>query len=345
MTPVDTFLQSVRAAFKPAEGMPAWGWAALLFVILAVVGLVRWRARQASSREDRAALARLLQERRLSSADGAAIARLAQAGGLPPLAVASRLDAFERATARALAGQTPPSPTAGGPTVADDVFARVRRLRLALGFHVVPDHLPLVTTRELVPGMPLSVDHVAATVVDVNEGWFSIVARDGHEAPLKPRALGTPAFVTLTRGHDARYEAHCAALSFEAAGAARKAFLRHDETPVRHQLRAAVRVSAQGTVVLTANDGAAPATGTLVDISVGGCAIESSAALPLGHAVHLAITWGGETYRALPASVLHCDGRGSGFLVRLAFHGLSADDDARLSAAVARHSGRTTGAA
>lgn len=345
MTPVDTFLQSVRAAFKPAEGMPAWGWAALVFAVLAVVGLVRWRARQTSSRQDEAAFARLLQERRVSTADGTAIARLAQAAALPPLSVASRLDAFERATARALAGHSPPAPGVVGGTDADEVFARVRRLRLALGFHVVPDHLPLVTTRELVPGMALNVDHVAATVVDVNEGWFSVVARDGHEAPLKARALGTPAFVTLTRGHDARYEAHCAALSFDAAGAARKAFLLHDEKPVRHQLRAAVRVSAQGTVVLTANDGTAPATGTLVDISVGGCAVETSSAQPLGHAVHLAITWNGETYRALPASVLHCDARGGGFLVRLAFHGLSADDDARLSAAVARHSGRATGAA
>ena len=350
MTPVDTFLQSVRAAFKPAEGMPAWAWAAVMLAILSIALLARWWSRRARDQQSEAAFARILLEKRLSAADGAVLVRLAQAVPLPPLEVVSRLEAFERATARALASQTPPAPTVGSaatpPGDGTDLFTRILRLRRALGFHVVPEHVPLLTTRELVPGMNVNVDRVAATVIDVNEGWFSVVARDGA---LPPRPPGTVAFLTLTRGHDARYEARCATFSVESAGAGRKVFFLHDERPVRHQLRAAVRVSAQGTVVVTANDGQALpdalAKGTLIDISVGGCAVETPVALPIGHGFHLAITWDGETYRALPAAVLHCDARGGGFHVRLAFHGLSGDDDARLSAAIARHSGRGAGAA
>jgi hypothetical protein len=60
----------------------------------------------------------------------------------------------------------------------------------------------------------------------------------------------------------------------------------------------------------------------------------------MGQALHVSITWAGETYRDLPAAVLRCDARGAGFHVRLAFHGLSAEDDTRLFAAIARHSGR-----
>lgn len=346
MTPVDTFLQSVRAAFKPTEGMPAWVWAVALLGGLALAVLARWWARRAHSQHDQMAFAQLLLEKRVPTADAAEIVRWARAVAVTPLAVISRLEAFERATARALAGQSPPPPTAGttDATAGDDVFARVRRLRRELGFHIVPDHLPLLTTRELVPGMNITVDHVAATVIEVNEGWFCVVARD---APFKPRAPGMPTFLTLTRGRDASYQAHCATLSVDAAGAVRRAFFLHDEKPLRQQLRAAVRVAAEGTLVLGGDGAHAPPAettkGTLVDISVGGCAVEMPAALPVGHASHVSITWDGETYRALPATVLQCDARGGGFLVRLAFHGLSVDDDTRLSAAVARHSGRPTG--
>jgi len=344
MAPVDTFLQSVRAAFKPAEGLSAWTWLALALSLAVVAALARWWGRRAQNQQNEAAFAHLLLEKRVSTTDGAALVRMARAVALPPLMVATRLDAFERATARALVGQPPPATTPSGDD--NDIFARVRRLRVVLGFHVVPDHVPLLTTRELVPGMPVVIDNVAATVAEVNEGWFAVLTGD---APLKPRAPGTAAFVTLTREHDARYQARCGSLFVQGPGTPRKAFFLHDEEPLRQQLRAAVRVNAQGTVVMVPGGApglsAAPAKGTLIDISVGGCAVETPAALSTGQALHLSITWAGETYRDLPASVLRCDARGSGFHARLAFHGLSADDDTRLSAAIARHSGRLAGVA
>jgi choline dehydrogenase-like flavoprotein len=361
MTPVDTFLRSVRTAFQPGEGIPTWIWPCIALAVPLAIALRRWSVLHARRRQDETAFARLLTAQGLSTADGAVLLQLASRSSQPPLDVATRLDAFERATARALAGQplpatAPPTPDGREATVSaddNDVFARVHRLRRALGFHVVPDHVPLSTTREFVPGMRVKLDDVPAIVVEVNEAWFAVEATD---AALKPRAPGTTAFVTFTRGHDARYVAHCALVSQETIGAVgsfRKRFLLHDEKPQRHQLRAAVRVNAQGAVTLLPREAAptkvnrptpAAVEGTLIDISVGGFAAEAPVALAAGTALHASITWAGESYRELPAAVLKCDARGVRFHLRLEFRGLSTDDDARLSAAIARHSGRLPGA-
>ena len=358
MTPVDTFLRSVRTAFQPGDGIPAWSWPCIAIAVVLAIGLRRWTARRARRREDETAFARVLTAQGVSAADGTFLSHLASRSSLPPREVATRLDAFERATAVALAGRPPPTPTLatatpeGGDATAsaDDVFARVHRLRRALGFHVVADHVPLLTTREFVPGMYVKMDDVPAIVVEVNEAWFALEAVD---AAFRQSVLGTPVVVAFTRGHDARYVACCALAPAAAPGPARKRLLSHDEHPQRHQLRAAVRVTAQGTVSLFPRVGpsvkGSPARtpmveGTLLDISVGGLAMESSVAIAVGTASYASITWAGEVYLDLPASVLKCDARGARFHVRLEFSGLSTEDDNRLAAAVARHSGRLPGA-
>jgi len=354
MTPVDTFLHSVRGAFSPSPtGEAGWLWAAFgLAVLLAILGQ-RWWASRARGRAAKTAFARLLAERRLSAADGRLLERLGKLASVTPALVATHLDVFEGATARELATQTPT--TASGTNEATsaspgDVFAHVHRLRRALGFHVVPEHLPVLTTRELVPGTPVEVMGFAGEVIEVNEAWFAVIA--APDTTFVPGAPDKPARLTFTR--DARYAARCLPLSAEPARAPRKLVLRHDEHPERHQLRAAVRVNAPGIVRLSRRAGEAAtgngapeqadpyaASGSLVDISIGGLAVAWPGPLSVGASPHVTVEWNAEVYQDLPAVILRCDARPGGrFLVRLEFRGLPAAEEARLAAAVARHSAR-----
>ena len=356
MKPVDTFLQSVRDAFQQGDGVSgglAAGLVAGVAAIVVVAILVaRWLGRRAQGRASRAAFAQLLIERRLSADDGRVITRLAARAGVAPAVLATHLDVFERATAAELADHVA-VPTAGAVdsgAAGDDAFARIHRLRRALGFHVVPDHVPLLTTRELVPGTPAAANGLPGTITAVTEGWFTVGAAPGATLPTLPTAA--TATVTFTRGHDARYVVRCVVALADPPRAPTQLFLRHDERPERHQLRATVRVSARGTIELSprvaapagdAHDGhtaAATIHGTLIDISVGGVAMQSPVAVPVGAALHAAITWQGDTYRDLPVWVLHCDARAGAHVVRLEFRGLPATEDARLATAIARQSAR-----
>jgi hypothetical protein len=355
MTPVDTFLHSVRGAFSPSPtGEAGWLWAAFgLAVLLAILGQ-RWWAIRARGRAAKMAFARLLAERRLSAAEGRLLERLGKLASVAPVLVATHLDVFERATGRELATHTPT--TASGThevtsAASDDVFAHVHRLRRALGFHVVPEHLPMLTTRELVPGTPVEVTGFLGEVIEVNEAWFAVIA--APDTTFVTGAPDKPTRLTFTR--DARYAARCFPLSAEPARAPRKLVLRHDEHPERHQLRAAVRVNAPGTVRLSrrpgeaaTGNGAGPeqadayaASGSLVDISIGGLAVAWPGPLSVGASPHVTVEWNAEVYQDLPAVILRCDARPGGrFLVRLEFRGLPAAEEARLAAAVARHSAR-----
>jgi len=348
MTPVDSFLHSVRGAFTPTYDT-AWIWAALLATVTTLVVLARYRGGLARRRASAAAFATFVAEKRLSGEQTRLLARLATGIGLTPLDVGSTLDAFERATATLLAGETPTAasglarPERDG---AEDLFARVHELRRALGFHVVPDHLALSTTRQLVPGTHVAVGAAGGEVMEVNEAWFGVIASPDTTFPA-----GAPgAAVRLTFTRDARYVIRCAVLVAEPSGAPRKLLLRHDEKPERHQLRATVRVNAQGTAQLSARAGGSPqANGAesqpiaaeLIDVSVGGLAATAGEPIRPATAVHVTITWDGEVYRDLPASVLRCDEKPGGrFLLRFEFRGLPAAEEGRLAAAIARHSAR-----
>lgn len=349
MTPVDSFLHSVRGAFTPSYDT-TWIWAVVLSAAATVIVLGRWRARRLRGRAGAAEFAAFVGDKRLSGEQTRLLTKLAGGIGAPPLAVGSALDLFERATALALGAETPTG-ASGIPRLerdgADDVFTRVHALRRALGFHVVPDHLPLSTTRELVPGTHVAVGAAGGEVMEVNEAWFGVLA--SLDTTFGASAPGTVLRITFTR--DARYIARCPLLVADPPHAPRKLLFRHDEKPERHQLRAAVRVNAQGAVQLVPHPGpaqpadgdSAPVLAELIDISVGGLAATASRAVRAGSAVHVALTWDGEFYRELPAAVLRCDAKPGGrFLVRLEFRGLPAPEESRLAAAIARHSARTT---
>jgi len=354
MTPVDSFLHSVRGAFTPSYDT-AWIGAALVAAVATLVVLGRWRARLVERRAGTAAFAAFVAEKRLAGAQTRLLAQLGAAAGAPPLVIGSNLDAFERATAQLLASETPTAASGVARSErdgADDVFSRVHELRRALGFHVVPDHLALSTTRELVPGTHVAVGVAGGEVMEVNEAWFGVIA--GPDTTFPAAAPGAALRITFTR--DARYNVRCPVLAADPPHAPRKLLLRHDEKPERHQLRATVRVSAQGTAQLVPRTGrtgealgdGGEATGDgqataaeLIDISVGGLAATATQAISPGTAVHVAITWDGEVYRELPAAVLRCDAKlGGRFLLRLEFRGLPAQEESRLAAAIARHSAR-----
>jgi len=347
MTPVDAFLRSVRTAFRPADDGSEWIWAGVAICVLLAILLGRIRARHQRARAAKGTFARLLADRKIPAADGRAIARLAERIGVAPVLVATHVDVFERATAAALAGHAPTLGPAGTPTAAppdsspEDVFAGVGRLRRALGFHMLAEHFPLLTTRELGPGVRAELAGTAAQVNEVTEGWFAL--ETGSERLFGPVSVGSRVTVQFTRGHEARYAAHCPVLSTEPARAPRRMVLGHDEHPERIQLRAAVRVSARGTVELRPRTGAEEpiAQGSLIDVSVGGLAMQTSTKVAVGAALHASIDWDGVRFPELPAWVLECKARPrDNYHVRLEFRGLPQNEESRLSAEVARRSAR-----
>jgi len=350
MTPVDSFLHSVRGAFTPSQDT-AWIWvlfvAGVAALVPAIVLLGRWRARRLLGRADQAAFAGFAAEKRLSVEQMRLLTQLAAGLGASPVAVGASLDLFERATAQALGAETATAASGvsrgGEGSGADDLFTRLHTLRRALGFHVVPDHLPLSTTRELVPGTHVAVSATAGEVIETNEAWFAVIA--APDTTFATGAPGTSVRITFTR--DARYIARCAVLAAEPPHAPRKLLFRHDEKPERHQLRAAVRVNAHGGVQLvprpTVGDPADQLTlaAELIDISVGGMAVTAPRAVRPGTTLYAAIAWDGELYRELPVVVLRCDDKlGGHFLLRFEFRGLPATEEGRLAAAIARHSAR-----
>ena len=70
MTPVDTFLRSVRGAFQPGNGISPWSWAAVALSVPLLALSSRWWNRRVRERAAEAAFAARLVERRLSAADG-----------------------------------------------------------------------------------------------------------------------------------------------------------------------------------------------------------------------------------------------------------------------------------
>lgn len=345
MKPVDAFLHSVRTAFRAEDGGDGVGWAwAILAVAVVGLGLVvaRMRAQRRTRQAGQAAFARLAAEKKLSTADEALIGRLAARVAAAPQVVGTHLDVFERATAALLGAAL--APAAGAPV--EGLFAEVGRLRRTLGFHVLPEQFPLLTTRELVSGVRVDVGGVAAMVGEVNEAWFDV---ECSAEGVFSASVDQTVRVAFVRGGEARYVARCAVAAGIPAHAPRQLILRHDERPERTQKRNAVRVTVRGEIHLRPRPVEAGASeeardegvthGELVDLSIGGMAIAVESKLAVGTALRASFDWEGSTYADLPVVVLQCEARSRNVHVaRLQFRGLGVADENRLAAAIARRS-------
>lgn len=345
MKPVDAFLHSVRTAFRAEDGADGavWAWAVLAVSVLAAVLIItRMRAQRQARRAGEAAFARLAADKNLTATDQALIQRLAARAAAEPLVVGTHLDVFERATAALLGAAA--APAAGAPV--EGLFAEVARLRRTLGFHVLPEQFPLLSTRELVSGVRVDVGGVAGMVGEVNEAWFDVEC--SAEAVFSA-AVDQTVRVAFVRGGEARYVARCAVAAAIPAHAPRQLFLRHDERPERTQKRNAVRVTVRGEIHLRARPAEASPTegmrdegvthGELVDLSIGGMAIAVESKLAVGTSLRASFDWEGNAYADLPVVVLQCEARSRNVhIARLQFRGLGVADENRLAAAIARRS-------
>lgn len=357
MRPVDEFLRSVRTAFRPDDDATGTGWLWLLAVVVLLALLLvlgRIRGRRQANRLNADALSNLIAARNLGGADERLIVRMAERVGLAPVLVATQVDAFERATAAELAAASPTvanapastlAPSSTMPSGAEGLAAHLGRLRRTLGFHVLPDHLALLTTRQLSSGQRVQIAAVEGMVTEVDEAVFVVEAVAG--GAFTAGTAGQTVQVAFARGSEARYLAHCPVIEAQPVRAPQRLTLSHDEKPERLQLRNAVRVAAQGTIELRPRTALAvpagadgPVTrGELVDLSVGGLALSTEVRLPVSAALHASFDWEGGEYRDLPVWVIECVPRLRGrFLARLEFRGLPAIEEARLAAAVARRS-------
>ena len=250
MRPVDSFLRSVRDAFRPADTTPDWVWIGLAFLVSTVVlaALYRYQRRRQLSR---LAFVRFLAERKVSATQFRLLEELAARAEVEARVVATHIDVFERASALELARHGPVSPEGGDV----GIYAELGTLRRALGFQVIGEHFALLTTRELGPGQLVEVMGAEATVVEVNEACFAVAAPASASFPLGP--TGSSVRLTLVHGHEARYEARCALLAREAGETTQRMKFAHDERPTRIQARKAVRVTVRGPVRLSPLGGAA----------------------------------------------------------------------------------------
>ncbi|HEY0712752.1 MAG TPA: PilZ domain-containing protein [Polyangia bacterium] len=332
MSAVDEFLRSTREALRPhantGEG------ALVVLVCLVVLGLLAWwRHRRRRRQETERRFLRLMNERQLASDNVTLLRSLAEEAGVTPLEVATQIEVFERATAIAI--RHVPKRLVGEEK---EILGRIHLLRRHLGFGEVPEHFALRTTRELTPGLAIECGDTAMPIIAVTEAFFSL------HAPQRPDLkLGSTLELTLVRGREARDTLRCELLGMEALPShgpdACKLLFAHDESPARVQRRAFVRVGARGAMALkrtTADH--AMITGTIVDISVGGAAVETDVELGAGEEVLATFTLNSAAFADVRASVLSAQPVTTGrHHVRLKFDKLSIPDEDRLAAAVVHH--------
>jgi c-di-GMP-binding flagellar brake protein YcgR len=294
---VEEFLQSLAGSFaRNRTAVPAVEFAILVLAALAValqLGLLvrRWWGR-------RTRLRRLARRMEISGPDLAFAEGLARRDKVAPLALLTRLDLFEHATARALSG--------GGPG-AEEVAEPIRRLRRALGFDRLPAHTPLLTSRELAPGTAVDVGLVHGQTFDVCETSFAV--RLLVAVTLRP---GEEATLGLVHAREARYELHCRVLECRVGGAEGPSLLlAHDEEPRRVQQREFARVEVRGAIALRAQARGPLEAGErldlvarLLDVSGGGALVASREPLPVGLLVHATFTLGGVRFEKLQAVVV-----------------------------------------
>jgi hypothetical protein len=261
--------------------------------------------------------------------------------------IGSRVEAFEKATAIALQDQTPTLLVRE-----NDFFSRVHNLRHVLGFANLPDHFPLLTTRELLPGTTVELRGAPASITEVTEAYWSI-----NSPTDLPVGAGAVVEGVVIRAHEARYILTCRLLAAKPFDQGRVLVLGHDEAPARAQLREFVRVDAQGTVHFhpvplpgtppPAKGAAAETIGSLVDVSLGGMALHVASTWPEGTPVVVGFDFGGEVFQGIGAVVLDCRAVAPSEpdaavrqLLRLTFRHFSAGDEQRLAAAITAHTAR-----
>ncbi|HEY2902756.1 MAG TPA: PilZ domain-containing protein [Polyangia bacterium] len=341
MKPVDSFFSGLRGAFRPDDNTGAALLVAFaLLLAAALLWLVRRRRRRLQSIVDD--LHRFIAAHHLTLDDVETLDALATIAGERPLEVGTRLESFERSSAIALQGHPPTLVVRDG-----DFFARLRRLRQLLGFADLPNHFPLLTTRELAAGAAVDLEGAPAAVTDVNEAFWAV------DSPSNlPAGAGAELEAAVVRSNDARYVFKCRLLATQALQRGHVLMLSHDEAPVRAQLREFVRISVSGTLRFRPPTPAgrktapvAPAfadvDGALVDVSLGGLAGHIATPLAAGSVGIASFAFADERYEGIEAVVLDCRPHAAGsFLLRLTFRKLPAADEQRLAAAITVHTAR-----
>jgi hypothetical protein len=344
MKPVDSFFLGLREAFRPDDNA---GGSLLIVLVLTLAAALLWlvRRRQRRVRTRVEDLRRFIAAHHLTLDDVEMLEALATIAGERPLEVGTRLDVFERATAAALQDQRPTL------TVRDnDVYARTRRLRQAFGFADLPSHLPLLTTRELAVGATIEIAGAPATVAEINEAFWSVSTRSNART-----GAGAIFEAAVVRAHDARYLLTCRVLDARLVEGIQRLTLAHDESPAREQMREFVRVAGHGGVWFrpAAKPGVpvVEASGTLVDVSLGGLAARTSATLAAPIVGTVAFMFADKRYQGIEATVLDCRRVGGEagsasdagpFLLRLRFRKFPAGEEQRLAAAISLHTARPT---
>jgi c-di-GMP-binding flagellar brake protein YcgR len=324
------FFRSVAEAF--GRNRTEWPGAvatlvALLLVALGGVLLGRIRRRRARS----ARLSRLAARHGLSAADLDLARTLAAGQGIAPEELLVRLDAFERATLRALAGRSPPA------RGEDDAADRIRRLRRRLGFDRLPAHAPLLSTRELAPGTAVAAAGSPGQVAQVDELALAVE----HSGPA-PSAAGATVTLDLVHAREARYRLRCPVLAVRSSPGGTTLLLGHDEAPERVQQRAFARVALPGELTfhplepLPDHPQPGPGTAHLLDLSAGGALVRSDAPLPVGGLLAASFTVGDVRFEAVRAVVLASEGDRGTYRGHLEFGPMPEAERERLVAAVER---------
>lgn len=324
---IDEFFRSLAHSFgRNRDALPAVELALLVLLALAVLLQLAGLARRWWGRRTRLHL--LAARHGIEGADLAFAAMLARREGVAPFALLTRLDLFERATARALAGEPGRAEAA----------ARAHRLRRALGFDRLPAHMPLLTSRELAPGTAVELGPEHAQVAGVDETALALRLPEGAAPP----AAGSELSLGLAHAREARYELRCRVVEVRHGPHGRELVVTHDEAPRRIQHRDHARVPARGAITLHPVPpwpvhGEAPgdAVVRLEDVSAGGARVLSRAPLPVGLLAQATFTLGAARFEKLPAVVIATDPRPDGACaVRLEWGRLAEAERSRLVAAV-----------
>jgi hypothetical protein len=260
------------------------------------------------------------------------VRRIAARAGVAPIDVVSRLELFESATALALADASP-----------DDAapVERVARLRAALGFNRLPVDALLLTTREILVGTAVELDHGGrrkGVVVAVDEKSCHVEVEGFVQ--LGP---GDEVGLTIKRGHGLYHRAQCLVLDRNVTSAGKvRLSLAHDEAPVQLQRREYVRVPVEGSISVrplqwtaTSREAGSTFTARLVDVGGGGVRVTTSVSLPVGLVAEVGFAVGSADFTGLRAQVLACTPSGSGeHSARLQLKGIPERERERLTTAV-----------
>jgi hypothetical protein len=327
---MDEFFRSLADAF--GRNRAEWPGAAATIVALLLLALATVYSGVLRRRRTRAGrLARLATRHGLAAADLDLARSLAAGEGIAPDELLVRLDAFERATARALSGRSPPARSE------DDAADRIRRLRRRLGFDRLPVHAPLLSSRELSPGTAVTSEGSPGQVARVDELAFAVE----HPSPPSART-GATLTLDLIHAREARYRLRCPVLAVRASPGGTTLVLGHDEAPERVQQRAFARVSLPGDLTFRplepwpTDPPVQPGTAGLVDLSAGGALVSTGAPLPVGGLLAASFTVGDERFEAVRAVVLACDRDGGAYRGHLEFGPMPEAERGRLAAAVER---------